>query len=152
MPVALIVIMAVAAAYSVYAAEEAKKDRERAAAEAERIAWENARLIEAETAEEKRRLREAQKRQLGEAKAIAGASQQQLDEGSSLLAVVGSLESEQQKQVKWLQAAGDSRAQIARMGGAYEKMIGQAEARAIRTQGWLKAASYASSAYGWANA
>lgn len=114
------------------ASREAASDTEAAAREAERIGRENAAAIEAETQETIRRTELEQSATEARARTVAAASG---TVGGSLETVIGTMESEHERQLGWIQTSGESRERIAISAGTYAGMTGMAQASAIQAQG-----------------
>jgi len=127
------IIMVAGTAYSIYSGMEAAETQKQAASEAERIGRENAANIEAETREEARRLALAQERELGKARAVAGASGLVSTSGT-INTFIEDLQEGQAESLAWLNQSGANRARIAKLTGGYTGAIGRAGAETTLAQ------------------
>ena len=116
-------------AYSVKSSMDAARAQDRAASEAERLGRENAAMIEAETAEQARRVREEQLQTQSLAQARASASGAK---GGSIDIYTDEMVTEQKRQLDWLKQSGESKARLAIMGGQHTAGVGRAQASATR--------------------
>ena len=116
-------------AYGVKSSLDAARAQDRAAAEAERLGRENAAMIEAETAEQARRVREEQLKTQSLTQARAAASGAK---GGSIDIYTEEMVTEQKRQLDWLKQSGESKARLAVMGAQYTAGVGRAQASATR--------------------
>ena len=116
-------------AYSVKSSMDAEHAQKRAASEAERLGRENAAMIEAETAEQARRVREEQLQTQSLAQARAAASGAK---GGSIDIYAEEMITEQKRQLDWLKQSGESRARLAIMSGQQAGQAGRAQASATK--------------------
>ena len=145
--IAMVAISAFGTAYAVSSQMRAADAQERAAAEAERLARENAAAIEAETREEARRLALQQKQLEGTSRARAAASG--ITSSGSFGDYMSFLEQENQRQLEWLNESGQRRADIARRGGYLDAASARTGAHASRAQAWGSIFSGAKDIYGY---
>ena len=135
------------------AAKEAAQREEALGRERQAIAEENARRIEAEGAEENRRLAAQKAKEEAAARAAAAASGahylgDEEDAASSIALSLKAQKVENRRQLDWQQLSTKSQADITRCQGAYTMSEASARAASYRTQGkaaqqawWFNAAS-----------
>lgn len=115
---------AASTAYSVYSQDRAASEERSAAREAERLAAENASLIEQEGEREQQLAREAQADTEAEARARIAASG---GTGSQDL-VLDEMEARHSRSLEWMKRSTQSQADITRQGGRYQRQAGYASA------------------------
>ncbi|RKX23508.1 MAG: hypothetical protein DRP45_10410 [Candidatus Zixiibacteriota bacterium] len=144
---AMMVVSALGTAYSIKSSMDAAKSQDRAAAEAERMGRENAANIEAETQRSKTVLREEQMSKEGEARAKAAAS------GATVTGSLGEsldyMGKQHRDEIAWLGKSGTSRANLAKLEGGYQGMIGRNQASSTRAGAIGSAISGAGTTYGY---
>jgi len=147
--IAMAVIGGVSSIMSGRAAEKAAKQQ---AAEAERMARQNAANIEAETMEQKRKAERAAEEQMAESRAKAAASGVQSDAGSFDI-FLGSEEDKFKSDIDWLIKSGYSQADLARQQGMSAASSLRSQGKAAAKQGLTKGlTSFASAGMGAYNA
>ena len=137
--VASFAIGAFGAAKSYSESKKAAKGQRRAGEEARGIAAENAKRIEAETAESARRLKGQQDSNLSEAKARAAASG--VNMRGSQGGFISNLASSYQQERDWLKKSGASKATIERRTGDYAVLQAKAGSAATMATGIGQAGS-----------
>jgi len=132
------------AAYTIYSAEEAKDAQEAAARDAERLAHDNADLIEMEGEREQQLAKQAASDIEAEARAKAAVSG--LASGGTGDLVMSDLEKKHKDSLAWMDKSTKNQAQITRQGGTYAKRAGYAQGDATRAAGITGAANTIASA------
>ena len=118
---------------SIRQGKQAEKDARAAAADTERMARENAAMIEAEAMEEKRRASQENDERAAMARAKAAASGTSTEAGTSMDLFMGAQEEKFSKEMDWLMQSSKSRQKQAIQQGKYQ-------AKSLRNQG--RAAKY----------
>ena len=141
--------MAVYQGYQQSAAlQESAKMQERAGQEAQRVADENASRVEAEGAEQQRRMDLKQKQEEATARAQAAASgavyTPEDEENDSISNVLTAQKEENKRQLDWEKLATKSQADSMRKQGAYENTMARYQAKSLKSQaksavqgGWI---------------
>jgi hypothetical protein len=129
MATAMPIIAVGSALYGAYQGQKAVKGQKEAAEMAGKLGQVNADLVMQETEEELRRTKEAQTQIAGQSKAMAAASGLG---GATIDTTLKDIDAAHQESLAWLQKSGESRAEIARMGGEYQKQAGMAGAGATQ--------------------
>jgi hypothetical protein len=145
-PVIAAVAGVVGTAYSVYSGIEAAERQEEAADEAMRIGRENAANIEAETAEQARRLKAQQEQEGAKARAVA-ASSGLVSSTGTLNTFLEDLDKGHAESLAWLERSGANRSRIAELSGGYTAQTGYAQASSTRASTAGNAATGASNIY-----
>ncbi len=156
---AALAVAAVTAAMAIYqgyeqnkALQESAKLQEAAGNEAKKVSEENAARIEAEGAEEQRRLEAKQKQEEAGARAKAAASgavyNADDEKPDSLVTVLTSQKDENRRQLDWEVAATKSQSATERRRGEYERQMSYWQAKGLKSQGkaavtggWIKGAT-----------
>jgi len=144
---AMVAISAAGTAYSIYSGMEAKDAADRQAAEQERLARENAAAIEAETAENARRLSMQQAEREGMAMAKAAASG--VKTSGSTGDYLSDMSTEHKRELDWLKKSGASQAGIAKQSGYTQAQGTRNAGQQALNQGIAGGIKTAGSTMGW---